>query len=386
MSTGRVVSPIRLAVSCICLASMFCAGAQAQQSAESELFATDASSQQGLSATLSDPQNQIDSLRAGHIVYRVKILDHTGEGISAQAMNNHAQVVGFHISADAQTYRAAIWNGRYATAWQIFAKPQSFAYDINDSGLIIGQAVMHNSPRAVLWRRFKLFELGELGGDVSSANALNPRGWIAGFSNTTGNLEAHATLWKGFKPIDLGTLPGGTAAIGRGLNDYGDVVGDSNSGAADPSTSFATLWKNGRVYNLGLAGGERSYAKAINNKGQIVGWRVQNVGPNPNLHAILWEHGNAHDLGTLGGSYSIAAAINQTGLIVGGSQNSRNQPRGALWYGSHILDINSLLAPGTKGIEVIDARDINDRGEILALANTPQGGKFVLLTPVRRDQ
>jgi probable HAF family extracellular repeat protein len=366
---------------------LFGVGARAQQSAATEQPEIDASSQPGLSATLPDTPGLMDSLVAGHIVYKVKILDYTGPAANGEALNNYAQIVGERETPDRQSYQAAIWNGRNASAWRTFAKPYSVAFDINDSGLIAGIAVLHNATRGVLWRRGKLFELGDLGGRTTDAYAINARGWVAGSSNTAGNQEAHATLWKGFKPIDLGTLPGGNNSVGRGVNDYGDVAGESNSGAGDINQSFAALWKNGRVYNLGLAGGDQSHPRAINNKDQIVGYRSLGSGPSfVNVRAILWENGKARDLGTLGGTNGVAFAINQAGLIVGGSQNSRNQNRGTLWYGSHIVDINSLLAPDTKGIDIFDARDINDRGEILAVGNTPHGGRFLLLTPVRRDR
>jgi probable HAF family extracellular repeat protein len=381
MSRLRFIFPVKLSVACVYL-GLIGFGAQAQTAATNEPIVADAGDAASLSVSLPADAALMDSLVAGHVVYKVTVLDYKGPAAAfGEALNNHAQIVGDREASGG--YQAVIWNGRNATYWQAIAKPYSIAWDINDAGYIAGIAVINNDVRPVVWHHRKMIELGTLGGSTAQAFAINARGWVAGYSNTTDNLEAHATLWKSKHPIDLGTLPGGTLSIGRALNDYGDVVGYSRTGTGGDA-DFATLWKNGTAVNLGTAGGNQSYAEAINNKGQIVGYRdIDNAGLY--RRAILWENGKTRDLGTLGGTASQAEAINQCGLIVGYSQNSKGVMRGTLWHGAQILDLNKLLAPGTpKTTDVFDARDINDRGEILAVGNTKDGGRFLLLTPVKR--
>ena len=74
------------------------------------------------------------------------------------------------------------------------------------------------------------------------------------------------TAWV---PTDLGTL-GGHNSYARGINNAGQVVGDSQvaSGA-----THAFLWSavSGMV-DLGTLGGTNSYARAINDAGQVVGY------------------------------------------------------------------------------------------------------------------
>jgi chitinase len=69
-------------------------------------------------------------------------------------------------------------------------------------------------------------DLGTLGGQNSSAEAINLAGQIGGQADVSAGIT-HAALWTASNQIqDLGTL-GGTYAYARGINDKGAVVGAS---------------------------------------------------------------------------------------------------------------------------------------------------------------
>src|SRR5260370_40413769 len=75
---------------------------------------------------------------------------------------------------------------------------------------------------------------------------------------------------QGFTIKDLGTLPNDVRSIARGINNCGQVVGDS------APTFFlnphAFLFENGVMVDLGtLPGGTFSQAYGINNRGQVAG-------------------------------------------------------------------------------------------------------------------
>ena len=84
---------------------------------------------------------------------------------------------------------------------------------------------------------------------------------------------------------DLGTL-GGLTSSAYGINDDGQVVGDSyTSGGYD----HAFLYSGGTMHDLGTLGGIESQAYGINNSGQVVGCSM--TSGNTATHAFLYSGG-----------------------------------------------------------------------------------------------
>ena len=74
--------------------------------------------------------------------------------------------------------------------------------------------------------------------------------------------------------------------------------------------------------DLGTLGGSESYASGINERGQVVGDSLTASG---DYHAYLWEKGVMTDLGTLGGEFGNVLEINERGQIVGLSQTASGE-------------------------------------------------------------
>jgi probable HAF family extracellular repeat protein len=117
------------------------------------------------------------------------------------------------------------------------------------------------------------------------------------------------------------------------VNDATEVVG--GAGNQNDQAFLAFLWKNGVMTNLGTADGDPcSQANMINSKSQIVGisgtcdfFTVQ--------HAFIWEKGQ-------------------------------------------MTDLNSVVGEGS-GLRLLDALEINDRGEIIGQGALANGDQHVFL-------
>jgi probable HAF family extracellular repeat protein len=238
-------------------------------------------------------------------------------------------------------------------------------------------------------------DIGTLGGPdaIPGTGCDNQRpGVIVGTSYTSFTPNAgsgiptqNPFLWDNGAMIDLGNL-GGTLSFGQCANNRGEVIGQSS--LPDDKTTHAFRWRNGKMKDLGTLGGPDSQAIWINDAGEIAGSADL---PTPGIHdAVIWRHGHIHDLGTLHGEpCSRGNAINSRGQVVGGSSDCANFLHAFVWEkGGPMRDLNKLISRGS-GLQLTNAFNINDRGEILA-KSFPVGtkpnddadlGHLVLLVP-----
>ncbi len=297
-------------------------------------------------------------------------------GIGVNDSGQVAVSAEFQSDIEGWSMRGFLWeNGNITSLGHInpnLSAPWTYARDINNQGQIAGSSRLGPNPqekRAFIWQGGNMTNLGTLGGDSSSALAINDNTQVVGMSNITSGGIPHGFIWDNGVMTDLGTL-GGNQTVAHDINDSGQVVGDSDAASAQ---RHAFLWDNGVMTDLGTLGGNQSEAEGINNQGQIVGfssvsepgtlaflWQngsmvalptlgvngctaydinnlSQIVGrclmPSGQVHATLWHNGEITDLGTLGGAYSLAESISDTGYIAGRSTTAvNNLAHAALWH------------------------------------------------------
>jgi probable HAF family extracellular repeat protein len=186
----------------------------------------------------------------------------------------------------------------------------------------------------------------------------------------------------GYTVTDLGTL-GGDASRAFGLDECGNVVGDSQAAAGASAPSRPFLWKSGVMTDLGTLGGQAGTAYAINDSGVVTG-SARNSGQT--LRAFRWIDANGNgasdpgemiELGTLGGPTVEAYDINASQQIVGVSELSAVtvDDRAFVWQPG--VGMRMLTAPwGTP----IRAFGINDAGQIAGTATHSASGTHAFVT------
>jgi len=301
--------------------------------------------------------------------------------------------------------RAVLWkHGQIIDLGTLGSGTESLGIFVNDAGQVIGFSTINTEPDPIgfffqthtfIWQNGEKLDIGTLGGNDTFPGAScshPPEGMVWGQSATstipnpdTGIPTLDPILWDHGKMTDLGTL-GGTFGFAQCAISRHEVIGQSN--LAGDATYHAFLWRNGKMNDLGTLGGDDSEAIWINEAGVIAGSADL---PAPGIHdAVRWKGDQIQDLGTVDGDpCSRGRSINAKGQIVGGSSDCHNFLHAFVWEeGGPMLDLNTLIPPGS-GLQLTNAININDRGEILAksdpLGVTPIDdedlGHLVLLVP-----
>lgn len=276
------------------------------------------------------------------------------------AINSWEQIVGY--AGGAHSKGAYLWEDGSITGLGNLGGYDDRAYGINSSGQAVGKAKNGDGNyRAFLWEDGEgMQDIGTLGGDDAAALAINDAGRIVGDSYITGNTYWHACLWEGTTKKDLGTLAGGNTSTAFGVNQAGQIVGESKyAGGGDYSRAF--LWEDDTMTDLGTLGGTVSRAYEINAHQQVVGYSSVGTGA---LHAFLWDAGEMTDLGTLGGTTSIAFSINDAGQVVGYSYKAVGAAA-FIWDSTNgMRELNDLI-PEDSGWTLNNARAISESGYIV---------------------
>ena len=248
-----------------------------------------------------------------------------GDFSGAEDINDSAQVVG-QSSNQIGNYVAYLWqNGTMQELPGITEDNyNSYATAINNTGVAVGAswstegcpsdvACMH----AVRWQDGQVQDLGTLGGDSSTAFAINERGDIVGYSQTTAGLW-HAFLWRKGQMVDLGPHPDTEFSTAEIINNRGQVFG---AVGVLGEQSRPTMWYRGDstlVQDLYPELGQYdANLYDTNEAGVLVGSYWPEGWPAFPLNAFTFSGGVFRDLSDLWGTPSNAWGINNDGWIVG---------------------------------------------------------------------
>jgi probable HAF family extracellular repeat protein len=151
-------------------------------------------------------------------------------------------------------------------------------------------------------------DIGTLGGSESFAYDINKKGAVIGISTFANDSGFHGFLYRNGHMRDLGEFNP------TSINDRSVVVG----GAPTPEGNRTFIFRAGKLHILHALAGIESYPTSINNCGEVVGETLVR----PLLHAFVYTQGQLLDLNSvLPPSFAshveltAASAINNLGQV-----------------------------------------------------------------------
>jgi probable HAF family extracellular repeat protein len=250
-----------------------------------------------------------------------------------------------------------------------------------------------------VWQNGKMVPLPTLGGVNGWATEINNNGMAGGAAETTTvDPNCPAPQKYQFKPVvwfngAIQALPTGNDADGEvwTVNDLGQAAGATGGcapfnpfGALYLNPTHAVLWQNGTAIDLGNLGGTtNNLPHGMNNLGQVVG--ESDLAGDQTAHAFLASAGTKmQDLGVVGNdSFSYGFSINDAGEIVGISANADfSVVRAFVRQNSTLVDLNTLVT-GNNSLYLLTACFVNSKGAITGIALDSAGQEHAYLaTPV----
>ena len=332
------------------------------------------------------------SLAATPPAYAVTDLGTLGGTLGiATSLNDRGQVVGFsNLPGDTQTH-AFIWDSVNGIQDLIFgSRSFSGAQAINNRGQIAG-----GDGQPFLYDSAGLRHLPSLGGASGIAYGINNLGQVVGQSDTGatstyyGPLH-HAFVWDAAHGLrDISTFgPGNSVAYG--INRLGQIAGWQDIAASGAREHAFFYDPKAGLTDLGtLSGGTFSDGLGLNDLGQVIGTADANASFDVTVHGVLFQKGLATVLGSLGGFDTQPNAINDRGQIVGSgtyTATGGSPPQhAALLSPGAAIDLNTLIDPAAGWVLSYGA-GLSNVGQIVGTGTINGQTHAFLLTPLGADQ
>lgn len=290
----------------------------------------------------------------------------------ANWQQNGGGFASFRCNAKACTRVGSVGDSGSQTGW-----------GINRRGVVVGAAYDHLTNRGFVddpKLGVQLFPRLDGGCPwdpflASTGHAVNDGGLVVGTASDCDG-AVHMVFFEGGALSSAGKPAGVSSARPADLNNQRWVVGEAH---LEKGGSLAFIHDGVGFHLLEGLGGSSTWATALNERGQVVGCGMTTA--NGDTRAFLYENGTTTLLPTLHAGTHCANDINRHGNVVGFSST-------VPWlYEKHgtVHDITALLTPADRAKwRIVNAVEINDRGEVVATAHELATGEHmaVVLRPV----
>ncbi|GAA2374282.1 hypothetical protein Cme02nite_03350 [Catellatospora methionotrophica] len=248
-----------------------------------------------------------------------------GPTASATAINNNGWIVGNSNVDDYGTRHGFLWRPGQPMLDLDSLGSDSFAADINDAGVVIGQ--YYDSElgfRGFRWENGVMTTIeNQAGGPDPDLRRFIPK-QITGSGLIVGESQGQAARW-----VDgTVTLVGVPGAYCGGANAAGEVTA-----SASLPTERAFVWRaDGTTRTLQMPSGTtRAWPTSINADGDAVGYGTSGHGTIS--RPVYWsETGVAHSLPSLvPDGHSVAVRVNNASKVIGWSHAADGTTRAVLW-------------------------------------------------------
>jgi probable HAF family extracellular repeat protein len=246
---------------------------------------------------------------------------------------------------------------------------------INDKGQIVGTNTLSPTGPGLgyLWKDGHFQYIPAVGGTNSQAAGLNERGEVVGSAQNTQNTYIGMLYRQG----ESEALP---ITLANGINNHGQIVGISNTFQPFPDVQqVAQLYQDGTVTDLGNLGGLYANATGINERGEIVGESSTTAEPASPFHAFIYRRGKMTDLGTLGGLNTTATAINSRGIVTGVAELPQSTAA-VVYEDAFLYRSGRLIDLGVVGSDFSsNGMAINDSDDVVGMSTTGTGSQLAMI-------
>jgi uncharacterized membrane protein len=322
------------------------------------------------------------------------------ESSNPSQINDQGFVVGDSIRGSDRV--ATVWKGGTV---QLLGKLDKGTYStgmaINAKGVAVGDGDDGDGrPLGWVTSNGKLVNFFSNNGGNTRPIAIDDTGVVGGYFIKGFDSQWRGGIWKidakdarKSTLITLPILPGGdplsASAISSAFNKNMEAAGYSSNSAIG---QHAVFWKNDAAHtivDLGVFGSDwTSLAYGLNDLGQVVGESHPPFGSRP----ILWQNDASHTAVELpllpGDNYGCAHLINSRGTIFGysgyaepGTWNISGN-HFVLWSDGVPYDLQSLLAPSAASYTLVDVVSINNLGQMVGFAMRNGVLRGVVLNPL----